>query len=230
MVDPPRIIRGTIAPRGIGEIPRARCQPDRTETEGIENEVPQGTADVSTSLRLDELADKEISDIGITPAVPGIEVEAIRSYAFEHLAHRPRLFAAPDRLVVAGKIAIVGNAGAVVKQLAQRIWAAIDPRVEAALAACDELESCRGQSRLGEAPPWNARAIGTNFWSTGYVNSGREKAFMRHDRENSTPGHRGQRWMSARGKIGRSGDVHCRSSAESGLPVALHPRYERHSA
>src|SRR5215471_13084683 len=40
-----------------------------------------------------------------------------------------------------------------------------------------------------------------------YVNSGREKAFMRHDRENSTPGHAGQRWMSARGKIGRSGDV-----------------------
>ena len=201
-----------IAPRGIGEIPRARCQPDRTETEGIENEVPQGTADVSTGRPLDELADKEISDIGITPAVPGIEVEAICAYAFEHLAHRPRLFAAPDRLVVAGKIAIVGNAGAVVKQLAQRIWAAIDPRVEAALAACDELESCRGQSRLGEAPPWNARAIGTNVWSTGYVNSGREKAFMRHGRENSTAGHRGQRWMSARGKIGRSGDVRCRSS------------------
>ena len=49
-----------------------------------------------------------------------------------------------------------------------------------------------------------------------YVNSGREKAFMRHDRENSTPGHAGQRWMSARGKIGRSGDVRYRSSAESG--------------
>ena len=142
---------------------------------------------------------QEISDIGITPAVPGIEVEAIRAYAFEHLAYRPRLFAAPDRLVVGSKTAIVGNAGAVLKQLAQRICAAVNARVEAALAACDELESGSGQRRLGEAPPRNARAVGTNVWPTGYVNSGREKAFMRHDCETSTPGHAGQRWMSASG-------------------------------
>jgi hypothetical protein len=49
------------------------------------------------------------------------------------------------------------------KQLSQRKGAAVDPIIEAEMAARDQLEGCRGQHRLGEAPPRDACLIGTDF-------------------------------------------------------------------
>jgi hypothetical protein len=57
----------------------------------------------------------------------------------------------------------------VLKQLAQRNLAAINPLVEA---------HWPGQSRSGEAPHGIQLRSARNFWPTGYVNSGREKSAL----------------------------------------------------
>jgi hypothetical protein len=162
MVDPARIISGAIAPRGVGKVGNGRRQPHRVEPESVKNEMPQGAADISTDSLFDELANQQISHVGIAPAVPGIEIEAVGRNAVEQLVYLPRLLTAPNSFMIGCKIAIVWNAGTMLKQLAQRKRAIIDRLIEMEIASSDQLKGRRGQRRLGEAPPWNACVIGAD--------------------------------------------------------------------
>ena len=89
--------------------------------------------------------------------MPGIEVEVTGYNAVEQLSYRPRFVAAPNSLMIGSKVAVVRDAGTMLKQLAQRVRPAIYPFVESAIAACDQLESRRGQCSFREAPPRDAR-------------------------------------------------------------------------
>lgn len=180
MVDPRRIVPGVIAPRGIGKVLGARRHAHRFKTKTIENEIPQGAADIPTDSLLDELANKQISDIGIAPAMPGIEIEAVGRNAVKQLAYLPRLLTASNSFVIGSKTAVVRNAGTVLEQLAQRKRTAIDPLVETEMTASDQLKGSRGQCGLGEAPPRDTRMIGTGFRSTVGVNPRSQEPSIRH--------------------------------------------------
>jgi hypothetical protein len=162
MVDPPRIIPGAITPCGTGKVFNARRQPHRVKFESVENQIPQGAADISTDGPLDELANKQIPNVGIAPAMPRIEIKALSRNAVEQLADLPRLLTAPNSFMIGCKIAIVWNASTMLKQLAQRKRAIIDRLIEMEIASSDQLKGRRGQRRLGEAPPWNACVIGAD--------------------------------------------------------------------
>jgi hypothetical protein len=58
----------------------------------------------------------------------------INCHSIKQFAYCPRLLTAPNCLMIRGQGTIVRNAGAVLKQLAQRVGVAANPLVQAAVA------------------------------------------------------------------------------------------------
>jgi hypothetical protein len=147
--------------------------------------MPQCVSDALAGCRFDDLANEQVADVRIAPAVARLEIEAIRRDALEQLCDAPGLVAAPNRLMIGGEIAIVRDTGAVLQQLPQRIRAAVDPVVEAKHTAGDQLQRRRRQRRLGEAPPRDKGLFGAT--SAARVDARGEERSIPHLCDHNTP-------------------------------------------
>jgi hypothetical protein len=102
----------------------------RLQAERIKNKVSQSAVDITIYGFFDYLANEEIADIRIVPAFAWLKIEAVGSCAIKQLRDIPWLLAAPNGVMVGGKITIVRDASAMLEQLTERERSADDRFIE----------------------------------------------------------------------------------------------------
>lgn len=152
VINPAGMISVPVAPCDAVEVATSLDQPDRTNIKRAENKRLQRLADTGMGGLLDNLANEQITNVGVAPAFAWREVEGIGNDPSEQFVHHPGLVAPLDSLMIRFEPAVFGNTGTVLQYLAKRVGSAGQRLVERQSTLCDELKRARGDCGFSEAP------------------------------------------------------------------------------
>ena len=145
---------------GQGTIRKMKKKNAKKKGKGGGRVTPKGSAPSAKKPYmlpgLDPLADLQVSDVRVAPALSGREGGAVGAGSGAQLGTRPWRLAAGHGLVVRGERPVVLDPGLVPQQLAKAV-AGRGP-IQIQPAEFDEPQGRGGDNRLAEAPPGDDRA------------------------------------------------------------------------